>query len=333
MSARRSSGSSPSGPRRSRRGPGISLEVTRVAVRNLSRSRDVEIDPALLTNDAAAVVVGPRRRPRGRGDRRHRAGTRADHRCTGGWQAGRHGQQGTARQRRRRALRHRRAGRRRPALRGGGRRGHPHRPGAAREPARRADHAGHRHRQRHDELHPHEDDRAAHDVRGGPRRGAAARLCRARPDRRRRGLRRRRQGGDHGDDRHRIQGRRRPGVSRGDQQHQRRRHRRRPSSRLRDQAARRRRRRPPPRRGRRARASGDGAPAPSARQRARQLQRRVRRRGRRRLTDVLRPRGRRDADGERRSRRHHRRRRQPRQGDPRLARHVRPVAASARSTS
>ena len=32
---------------------GIHLEVVRVAVRNLSRSRDVEIDPALLTNDAA----------------------------------------------------------------------------------------------------------------------------------------------------------------------------------------------------------------------------------------------------------------------------------------
>ena len=38
---------------------GIQLEVVRVAVRNLSRSRDVEIDPALLTNDAAAVVADP----------------------------------------------------------------------------------------------------------------------------------------------------------------------------------------------------------------------------------------------------------------------------------
>jgi homoserine dehydrogenase len=36
---------------------GIQLEVVRVAVRNLSRSRDVEIAPALLTNDAAAVVA------------------------------------------------------------------------------------------------------------------------------------------------------------------------------------------------------------------------------------------------------------------------------------
>jgi homoserine dehydrogenase len=38
---------------------GVQLEITRIAVRNLSRSRDVEIDPALLTNDAAAVVADP----------------------------------------------------------------------------------------------------------------------------------------------------------------------------------------------------------------------------------------------------------------------------------
>ena len=38
---------------------GIQLEVVRIAVRNLSRSRDVEIDPALLTNEAATVVGDP----------------------------------------------------------------------------------------------------------------------------------------------------------------------------------------------------------------------------------------------------------------------------------
>jgi homoserine dehydrogenase len=38
---------------------GVQLETTRIAVRNLSRSRDVEIDSALLTNDAAAVVADP----------------------------------------------------------------------------------------------------------------------------------------------------------------------------------------------------------------------------------------------------------------------------------
>jgi homoserine dehydrogenase len=38
---------------------GVQLDVVRVAVRNLSRSRDVEIDPALLTNDALTVVADP----------------------------------------------------------------------------------------------------------------------------------------------------------------------------------------------------------------------------------------------------------------------------------
>jgi homoserine dehydrogenase len=38
---------------------GIHLDIVRVAVRNLSRSRDVEIDPALMTNDALTVVTDP----------------------------------------------------------------------------------------------------------------------------------------------------------------------------------------------------------------------------------------------------------------------------------
>lgn len=38
---------------------GVQLVVTRVAVRNLSRQRDTDIDPALLTNDAAAIVCDP----------------------------------------------------------------------------------------------------------------------------------------------------------------------------------------------------------------------------------------------------------------------------------
>jgi homoserine dehydrogenase len=38
---------------------GIRLDVVRVAVRNLSRSRDVEIDPDLLTNEAMSVVSDP----------------------------------------------------------------------------------------------------------------------------------------------------------------------------------------------------------------------------------------------------------------------------------
>jgi len=38
---------------------GVTLEVTRVAVRNLARERDIELDPALLTRDAHDVVVDP----------------------------------------------------------------------------------------------------------------------------------------------------------------------------------------------------------------------------------------------------------------------------------
>jgi len=38
---------------------GVQLVVNRVAVRNLSRQRDIEIDSALLTNDAAAIVSDP----------------------------------------------------------------------------------------------------------------------------------------------------------------------------------------------------------------------------------------------------------------------------------
>lgn len=38
---------------------GIALEVTRVAVRNLSRRRDLDVDPAILTNDAASIVNDP----------------------------------------------------------------------------------------------------------------------------------------------------------------------------------------------------------------------------------------------------------------------------------
>jgi homoserine dehydrogenase len=38
---------------------GIRLEIASIAVRNLSRSRDVEVETGLLTNDAAAVVADP----------------------------------------------------------------------------------------------------------------------------------------------------------------------------------------------------------------------------------------------------------------------------------
>jgi homoserine dehydrogenase len=38
---------------------GVQLEISRVAVRNLSRHRDVELDPALLTRDTEGVVTDP----------------------------------------------------------------------------------------------------------------------------------------------------------------------------------------------------------------------------------------------------------------------------------
>jgi homoserine dehydrogenase len=38
---------------------GVQLEITRVAVRNLSRHRDVELDPAMLTRDTEGVVTDP----------------------------------------------------------------------------------------------------------------------------------------------------------------------------------------------------------------------------------------------------------------------------------
>ena len=52
------------------------------------------------------------------------------------------------------------------------------------------------HRQRHHQLHPHPDGRDGRELRRRARRGAGARLRRGRPDRRRRGLRRRGQGRD-----------------------------------------------------------------------------------------------------------------------------------------
>ena len=38
---------------------GVQLVVSRVAVRNLSRQREIEIDPSLLTNDASDIVADP----------------------------------------------------------------------------------------------------------------------------------------------------------------------------------------------------------------------------------------------------------------------------------
>ena len=71
------------------------------------RSRRHRIDPAVLTTDALAVVHRSGHRRHRRGHRRHRARPRAHPRRAEGGQAGRHRQQGAARQPRRRAVRSR----------------------------------------------------------------------------------------------------------------------------------------------------------------------------------------------------------------------------------
>jgi homoserine dehydrogenase len=38
---------------------GVALTVSRIAVRNLARNRDLDVDPAIFTNDAAAIVTDP----------------------------------------------------------------------------------------------------------------------------------------------------------------------------------------------------------------------------------------------------------------------------------
>ncbi len=148
--------------------------------------------------------------------------------------------------------------------------------------------------------------RGGRRLRRRPRRGAAPRLRRARPDCRRRGLRRRRQGRHHRRHRLRGEGGGRRRLPRGHQPHHPRRHRRRPPPRLRREAARHLRAHRRPGRqhrvlGGRAGPSHDGAQRPSAGQRARQLQRRVRRGRCGGQPHVLRPGRRRPAHRQRRA--------------------------------
>ena len=233
-------------------------------------------------------------------------------------QAGRHRQQGAAGQRRRRAVRRRRrrrastccSRRRSPAA---SRSIRPLRESLAGEPHP----PRHGHRQRHDQLHPHPDDR------GGRRYGDALAeaqslgLRRARPHRRRRGLRRRRQGGDHRVDRVRRPGRRRRRLPRGHQPDHRRRHRVRHAPRLRRQAARHRRADPTTARSRCA-STRRWCPLPHPLASVRDSFNAVFVEGDAvGVADVLRPRRRRPPDGERGARRPHRRRRQPAQGHAR----------------
>ena len=177
---------------------GAPVELVGVAVRRLDAPREVDVPEGLLTTDAAGAGRPRRRRPRHRGDRRHRAGPRADPLRARERRQRRHRQQGAARRGRPDALRGRREGRPRPLLRGRRRRRDPDPAAAARVAGRRHGHPGARHRQRHHQLHPRQDGHLRRRLRRGARGGPGARLRRGRPDRRRRGVRRRRQGRDPG---------------------------------------------------------------------------------------------------------------------------------------
>ena len=121
---------------------GAPVELVGVAVRRLELQRDVDVPRELLTTDAAGPGRPRRRRPGGRGDRRHRAGPVADPRRARERRVGGHRQQGAARRGRRHAVRRRREGRARPLLRGRRRRRDPDPPAAARVAGRRPGHAG-----------------------------------------------------------------------------------------------------------------------------------------------------------------------------------------------
>ena len=178
-------------PTTSRCRTGCRLEIARVAVRDAD-ARPRRSAGARGVHDRRRVGRRrSRRRHRVRADRRDRARASADPARVRERQAGRHRQQGAAGERRQGAVRCRR--RRRastsafeasvaggiPLIR------------SAQGIARRRAHLAHpRHRQRHDQLHPHPDVRARVVVRRRARRGAAARVRRGRSDRRRRGVRR-----------------------------------------------------------------------------------------------------------------------------------------------
>ena len=135
-------------------------------------------------------------------------------------------------------------GNRRPArLRGGRRRWHP----GDQDPARGAGLGPHRprlwHHERHLQLHPDPHGRGGNStgrLRRVPQGGAGARLCRGRPELRRRGLRHRPQARDPGSPLLWLRDRRRRRLRRRHHQHHPGRYQGRRRSRLRDQAARRR---------------------------------------------------------------------------------------------
>ena len=157
------------------RATGHRLRVVRALVRDPAKERAFAPEPGVLTTDFAEIrddpsialvaeVMGgiePARGLRARPARRR--------------QAGRLREQAARRAARRRALRGRLRGRGPAPLRGVRVRGDPGDQGAARGARRRERPPRARDRERHDELHPHEDG-GRRRLRGGARRGAAARL-------------------------------------------------------------------------------------------------------------------------------------------------------------
>ena len=210
----------------------------------------------------------------------------------------------------------------RPLLRGRRRRRHPADPAAEGVAGRRADRADARHRERHDELHPHADVRPRLVVRRRARRGAAAGLRRGGSHRRRRGARRRREVRDPRVDRVQRPGRRRRRLPRGDLRRHAAGHRRRRRDGLRGEAARdrgaagRRHHRPGP--------SRDGPGRASAGERSRRVQRGLHRGRAGRAADVLRPRRGRRPHGGLGGRRPRHRGPQPDLGRPRRGLHLPP---------
>ena len=177
---------------------GARLELAGIAVRRVGHRRSADDRPLAAHRGPARAGHPARRRHRGRGHRRHRAGPVAAARRAEGRQAGGHREQGAAGRERRGDLRRGPGVRGRPVLRGLGGRRHP-----AAAPAARVAGRGHRaprarHRQRHHQLHPGPDGLLRRGLRRVPGGGAGARLRRGRPDRRRGGVRRGRQGGHPG---------------------------------------------------------------------------------------------------------------------------------------
>ena len=193
---------------------GRPIDVVAVTARDPARARDLGgakprwvADPVALATDPEIDVFvelmggeGDPAKARGRGR-------------AGGKQIGRHRQQGAARQARLRARGARRAERRRAQFRGGGGRRDPDREDAARGARRQFLRARLRHPQRHLQLHPDAHGAGEAVLCGMSQGRAAARLCRGRPDLRRRGPRHRPEARDPREHRLRHQGRSGGGLS------------------------------------------------------------------------------------------------------------------------